>query len=113
MHNIRKRTRNVYHYHLRKCQRAENKIKRNKLLDACINGGSDIFVEIKKLRKCKPTVANKIDGETKDIPGHFAKIYRELYNSVDDGDQLSAIREELELGIDEASLDDVDKVTGE
>ena len=51
VHNIMKRTRNVYHYHWRKCRRAENKIKRSKLLDACINGGSDLLVEIKKLRK--------------------------------------------------------------
>ena len=113
VHNIMKRTRNVYHFQLRKCRRAENKIKRNKLLDACINGGGDIFAELKKLRKCKPTEANKIDGETKDIPGHFKKIYSKLYNSVDDGDELLVIREQLESEIDDTSLVDVEKVTAE
>ena len=113
VHNVMKRTRNVYHFQLCKCRRAENKIKRNKLLDACINGGSDIFAEIKKLRKCKPTEANKIDGETKDIPGHFKKIYSKLYNSVDDGDELLVIREQLESEIDDCSLIDVEKVTPE
>ena len=103
-----KRTRNVYHFQLRKCRRAENKIKRNRLLDACINGGTDIFDEIKKLRKSKATEANKIDGVTKDIPGHFKKIYSKLYNSVDDGEELSVIREQLETDIDESSLVDVD-----
>ena len=51
IHNVMKHTRNVYHYEIRKCIKAEEKVKKNKLLDACFNGGGDIFEEIKKLRK--------------------------------------------------------------
>ena len=39
---------NVYHYQLRKCRRTEDIIKRNKLLDPCINNNGDLFEEIKK-----------------------------------------------------------------
>ena len=34
VHNIMKRTRNIYHYEYKKCQRDENKIKSSKLLDS-------------------------------------------------------------------------------
>ena len=50
LHNIMKKTRNVYHFHYRKCKKAQEMIIKNKLLDACINGNGNIFDEIKKLR---------------------------------------------------------------
>ena len=62
LHNIMKRTRNCYHFQYRKCKKAENIVIKNKLLDACINGNGDIFKEIKKLRRSKPTVATSMDG---------------------------------------------------
>ena len=48
LHNIMKRSRNIYHYNIRKCKKAENVIRRNKLLDACLNGNGEIFSEIKR-----------------------------------------------------------------
>ena len=57
LHRIMKRCRNIYHYQIRKCKKAENSIRRNKLLDACLNGNGDVFKEIKALRKSKPVVA--------------------------------------------------------
>ena len=57
-----KRTKNKYHYEYKKCSKAEDKIKRNKLLDSCLNGGGDLFKEIKTMRKCKPVVATSMDG---------------------------------------------------
>ena len=60
-------------------------LKKNSLLDACLgNQNMDIFTEIKKLRKCSPTVTTTIDGMREDIPNHFANIYEDLYNSVSD-----------------------------
>ena len=37
-------------------------IKKNAILDACINDKGDIFKEIRKLRKTAPTVSSMIDG---------------------------------------------------
>ena len=62
LHQIMKRTRSIYHYQIRKIKAAKNKIKANKLVEASLNGGTDLFKEIKKLRKSKISVANKIDG---------------------------------------------------
>ena len=42
VHKIMKHTRNTYHYHYKKCRRAEEKIKRNKLLSACLGEGGDL-----------------------------------------------------------------------
>ena len=56
----------------------------HKLLDACLNGGGDLFKEIKSIRKTKQVVANTIDGVAEKMPDHFKDIYSGLYNSVDD-----------------------------
>ena len=111
VHNVMKRTRNIFHFQLRKCRRAEEKIKRCKLLNACLNGNENIFDEIKKLRRSKPAVANSIDGVTVNIPGHFANIYKQLYNSVNDQEEVLNISEQLENKISVSSLDDVNQVT--
>ena len=61
-----------------------------KLLSAVLDNDSysDIFKEIKSLRRAKATTANKIDDKTVNIEEHFASIYGSLYNSVDDYDEL-------------------------
>ena len=113
LHRIMKRSRNIYHYHFRKCKKAEGTIVKNKLLDACINGGGDIFKEIKKLRATKPTVAASMDGVQNNIAGHFKDIYSELYNSVKDDEDVKRIAEEAEAKINQLSIIDVNKVTSE
>ena len=69
-----KHTRNFYHYEIRKCKQAEDSIKKNKLLNLCINGGGGIFEEVRKLRKAPESVAKSIDGEQDDIPGYFSNL---------------------------------------
>ena len=101
LHRIMKRTRNLYHYHYRKCKKAEEKIVKNKLLDACINGQGDIFKEIKKIRAHKPVLAASMDGEKDDIAGHFKNIYSTLYNSTNDQDELKKVAEETESQLSE------------
>ena len=66
----------------------------------------NIFDEIKKLRKCKPVIANSIDGVTEDIPGHFSGIYKQLYNSVNDREEVLKISDQLETKISFSSLED-------
>ena len=84
VHKVMKRTRNVYHYILRKCLKGEENVKRSKLLSACLGEGGDLFEEIKKLRKTKRTLATSIDDEKENIAEHFGNIYSNLYNSADD-----------------------------
>ena len=111
LHRIMKKTRNIFHFQYRKCKKAENLIVKNKLLDACINGNGDLFTEIKKLRKSKPIVATCMDGEKNDIPGHFQSIFKEIYNSADDKEDLLAVLNEVEAKVNESSIDDVQLVS--
>ena len=78
LHKIMKRTRNLYHFQFKKCRKSEDLIKRSNFLNSCINGSSDIFSEIKKLRKCDNVVATNIDGESENIEEHLAVIYSNL-----------------------------------
>ena len=80
-------------------------------MDACINGNGDLFTEIKKLRKSKPIVATCMDGEKNDIPGHFQSIFKEIYNSADDKEDLLAVLNEVEAKVNESSIDDIQLVT--
>ena len=86
-------------------------IKKNYLLDACINNNGDIFDEIKKLWRVPPTVSTMIDGVTCNIESHFANTYRQLYNSIDDDANISDVAEHLSKAIDANNHLDVDKIT--
>ena len=52
-----------------------------------------------------------MDGETEDIPGHFKDIYGQLFNSVDDKEDLIKISDTVESKINFTSIYDVQKVT--
>ena len=43
LHRIMKRTKNIYHVEYKKCEKAEQQIKKSKLLDACLNGNGELF----------------------------------------------------------------------
>ena len=88
-----KRTRNAYHLHIRKNKRMLDRIKRNNLLNSCINGNGNIFDEIRRQRKCKQTFAASIDGCTENIPSYLASNYSNIYNCVDDKCNLSIMEE--------------------
>ena len=111
LHRIMKRSKNKYHYEFKKCQRADEKIRKNKFLDACLNGGTDLFSGIESLRKTKPAVASSMDGVNDNVKEVFKDKYEKLYNSTDDGAELLNVQAEVESRIGVASIDDVMKVT--
>ena len=80
LHQLMKRVRNVYHYQIRKNRKMAECIKKNTLLDACINDKGDIFKEIRKLRKTPPIVSSLIDGVANNIEFHFADVYEMLFS---------------------------------
>ena len=112
VHKIMKRTRNLYHYQFKKCKKTTEKTRKNKLLDACLNGNSgDLFREIKAMRNTKQVVATAIDGVTEDIPDHFRNIYSKLYNSVEDTENMARVSDIVEDKVKSISLEDVHLVT--
>ena len=82
-------------------------------MDACINGNGEIFQEIKKMRSFKPPVASSMDGKKENIANHFKDIYGELYNSVDDMNNMFEMKQEIETRINFSQLSEVTKVTPE
>ena len=90
---------------------AEKSIRRNKLLDACLNGNGDLFDEIKKLRKSEPVIASSMDGKKVNIEEHFKGIYEDLYNSVDDKENINNFLSDLNKGINNSHIHDIKKVT--
>ena len=113
LHNIMRRTKNIFHYQVKKCKKAEDQIKKEKLLSAVLDPDSDVdlFKEIKSMRKAKAPTANKIDGKTEDIKEHFAGIYKTLYNSVDDYDDSMKVSYIIDSKISIDCVAEAEKVT--
>ena len=110
LHFIMKRTRNKYHYALRKCKRAREKILKEKLLTSCLNGKDNIFDKLKKLRYVNSSCPERIDGF--DDPAHrFQCVYKNLYNSTDDRKDTLKLMHEIDSLIDDSSLTTVELVT--
>ena len=77
---------------------------------ACLLGNGYLLKEIRKLRESNPTFANVIDGVYEDIPSYFAGIYSKLYNSCNDGKNISLMYDQLEGSISFHSLNEVEKI---
>ena len=73
----------MYHYHIRKCRRSADVVKKNKLLDACVNGNGEIFEELKKMRRVRKVLPQTMDG-SENVSERFKNVYQKLYNSVND-----------------------------
>lgn len=105
LHTIMKRTRNIYHMNIRKCKRAFNKIKADNFLNACVNGDIDLFKEIKRNRQSSNSnIPSNIDGIKTNISNHFADMYKTLYSSVNDYDDMSNVYDNINLNIDSNSM---------
>ena len=105
-------TRNRYHYEFKKCRKSEEKIKRNKLLNACVNEGADIFTEIKAMRKSNQLTASSMGGSD-DVGEVIKNKYEKLYNSTSDRDQLVEVAEEVNARIEQCDHSDIAKITPE
>ena len=86
-------------------------LKKNALLDACINNNVDIFQEIKKQRRVAPTISNIIDGVTNNVESHFASIYKQVYNSVDDQSELFDLTKHLSDCINPSNINNVLRIS--
>ena len=105
-----KRSRNRYHYEYKKCLKLDEKIRKNKLLDSCLNKGADLFTEIKSMRKSNPVIASSMDGY-QDVKAVFREKYENLYNSANDEEKLGEVYRETEGMVTQSSIAEVEKVT--
>jgi hypothetical protein len=63
------------------------------------------------MRSFQPPVASSMDGKKENIANHFKEIYGELYNSVDDMNNMFEMKEEIESRVNFSQLTEVSKVT--
>ena len=111
LHTIMKKTRNQYHYAIRKCKRASEYLKKEKLLNSSLlQGNKNIFDEIRKMRKTNDNTPSKIDG-CDDPAQRFSEVYRKLFNSTQDTIETDEILADVNATIEESDLKDVDLVT--
>ena len=111
LHNIMKRTRNKFHFQVRKCRRVETYIRNNKLIENRFESDMDLFSEIKKARKTQSDESTIIDGKSGEkIPDAFGKVYNDLYNKIDDRDNLKEINLRISDNINNDSLKEVNKI---
>ena len=114
LHRIMKRTRNTFHFQVRKCRRVEDFIRNRKLVENCLENDTDLFSEIRKLRSNDNHEDVTIDGAVgKDIPNKFAEIYDELFNREDDDENIEHLSNEINSNINEGSLTEVHKINSE
>ena len=95
LHTIMKKSRNRYHLVLRQKKRIIERMKRNNLLESCVNNNGNIFDEIKRMRRCHQSPAEVIDDIADDIPGYMADKYERLYNSVDDESNIVDLEKDV------------------
>ena len=88
-----------------------DRIKINKLLNAYLTSQNGIFGELKSMRKNKSSYLNAIDGKSDEIPALFANKYSNLYNSVDDENELMTIKDEVCKKVITADISETEKIT--
>ena len=66
----------------KKCIKAVESVKRDKFIQASLNGDKDMFEELSRIKKSGRSGPSKMDGKTSedDIADHFGEIYKTIYN---------------------------------
>ena len=73
-------------------------ILQDKFTHKLLNGGGDIFKEIKKFRGQSTTISNCIDGEVgaQNIAVHFQEIYENLYFQHTLGEDFDKVQQNIQ-----------------
>ena len=110
---VMKRTKNVFHYVVRKIKKNKEKLEQEKMLESMIHGNvTNLVKKLKNMRSTGPEkLPNLIDGRVgKDnIANYFANNYEELYNVNDS--TLETLQLIHDLDINNDSLQEVYSVS--
>ena len=70
-----------------------------------LQGGGNLFKEIRKFRGAVSTFSSRIDEEVgaHNIANHFADIYEKLYNKVELGNEFDNVCNRIQNGVNEQS----------
>ena len=113
---IMKRTRNQFHYCLRRVRKAADAIKSQKLFEASLWGGGDLFEELKKTRggRHTPDLPENVAGVSgeEEICQKFRQVYCNLYNSASKEQDMVGIKSRVEDSVTQEHLSEVLKISG-
>ena len=118
LHNIMKKTRNQYHYAIRKVKKKSEEIRAAALLKASQSGDMQLLKEMKIVKidsKGCVNLPDTVEGaEGQDeIIEKFREVYESLYNSAESEEAVKVIKNKLETLIGTDSLAEVYKITGD
>ena len=118
LYSAMRRSRNQYHYAIRRTRRSRDLQRAKRLFEASLQGDMELIKEMKKAKKgCNvaaelPDCVGGADGED-NIVEKFKEVYSALYNSASTEDDVNIIKEKLSELISESSMDEVMKITGD
>ena len=113
--DIMTRTRNQYHYAVRRLKKMSSSLRARKLLQASETGSCELLKEMKKIKGGKkesndlPDSVGGASGEHS-IVEEFRKVYFALYNSSDTSEDMAVLKEELKTLI--TGTREADLITG-
>ena len=108
------RSRNLYHYAVRRTRRSRDYQRAKKLLEASLTGEVQLLAEMKRVRsgcKAHAELPDNVDGAEGEQ--EVVEVYSALYNSASTEAEVNTIKEKLEELIRNDSVDEVMKITGE
>ena len=114
-----KKSRNVYHYVIRKVKKEADLSRAQKLLEASESGSVNLLLEMKKIKGSKkmkhdlPDDVGGANGEV-NIVERFCDVYEALYNSSESIEALNVLKHQLNgmIAGSDTSGHEVGKVTG-
>jgi hypothetical protein len=115
--DIMAKSRNQFHYAVRRVKKMANAIRAQKLLEASETGSVNILEEMKKIKGNKkstdhlPDMVANVTGENM-IVEEFRKMYVELYNSCDTRVAIDSLEQKIRSLITDSEMEDVNLVTG-
>ena len=117
LRDIMTRTRNKYHYAVRRVKKMANAIRAQKLLEASETCSVNLLKEMKKIKgdkKSSDNLPESVGGATGEsfIVEEFRKMYEELYNSCDTRSAMDTLGEKIRSMINDSSVEDVKLITG-
>ena len=116
--NIMTRTRNQYHYAIRRVRKMANSLRARNLLQASETSSCDLLKEMKKIKGSKkdqgdlPDSVGGVSGE-EHIVEKFKEVYSALYNSSESNADLIKLKDKLREEISADSVEEVHKITGQ
>ena len=106
LHNVMKRSKNQYHYSVRRVKNLADTIRSSKLSDAALLGNKQLLQEMKKVKSAHQKAApDHVDAASGiNIPNIFADVYSDLFNSADDKEDILSLKQRLQGIVNENHL---------